>query len=819
MGNTKSQEEKNEYQGGCFYEALEIKDCYLGRYSILKNSLRPDHLYLSKQLNPVQYDSFQADVEEFSFRLTKSYRGFCDFHFIDPNPFDPDVYDMIFEFGNYLTVLQTEQSLWNFINDLTAALKSLEADGIHYPVIRKKYACYSPIHKCFKLLNPFCFGAFNEDLLRIYLNPNVNDNDKLLFLKAKVNKSVREFGITILALSSGLEEAHFVQNPGLIKGKLDSMEATYSEKLTQFLRFLIETRGELTFADVRIFFENGSHPLFRNIPKRTTISERNFPPQYSTQDQWGSNGRTTSLSGFPQVDPRNFYSLNNMNGNGYPLNAQNYQNQFDHSEPQSFRNNPNLAPAQNYNSNPYQGQHYQHGFPPNLNNTSVNHGFNSNANTWDSERGNQNLPSQRPVPYQPNLAHNGYPSNGNKPMLNSKNQDTITNNFNPLKPLDQYIDFYNQSTSMPSSQNNNNNQVHEKKQNENPLSNLDNYKKQTPRQEISKEEFTITNSEIIAYSKSKSEEENMASPIVPQNIQKRVTESKDSNTNPLKLVVPNNTPRTTIDNTEVANRIIAADPFVNKEIPDMFSKRNDEKVAQSTPINEPSSPAFPKFEDKIAEKKDVEVVEKIETSKKTSFIDVEEEKKPATNPNGLKVTKVRMKWLSEKNCHVEVVEYEDGSTEERPPRDQEMLKKIMENFLRKKEEEKTNEVPQHIPKKSAMHQYDVSTLTQKSDEKIVQDIDSFSIRLFSPDPDANSRLIYTSEIKELFDSFNEMMRIVDLRHDLRPSMYHNVEVDYFGTEIISSKFKADLKTDEDKEVKFEIRSLETHPFSAAGKNE
>ena len=833
MGNTKSQQEKSEYQAGCFYEALEIQDCYLGRYKVLKNSLRQDRLYFSKQLHPIQYDSYQADVEEFSGRLTKSYHGFCDFHFIDPNPFDPEAYDMVFEYGSCLTVLQNEQSLWSFINDITVALRALELDGTHYPVIRKKYAVFNPVLKCFKLLNPFNFDSYNDDLMRIYLNPAVVDQDKVLYLRAKINKSVRELGITILALASGLEEAHFVQNPGLIKSKLDSMELAYSDRLTTLLRFLIETRGELSFADIRLFIEKGGHPLFRASLKRSPMSERNFGLQFYPQDHWAQSGRNIIPNGLPVADPR-FYSLGSLNTNGFPM-AQNPMMGYDYHEPTSIRNHPN------FNSGSQYAPVYNQGFPPISNSPTLNKGLQKLNTGGDLAQYQSTDAIKRPGPYRPRtptkLSHNFYIQD---PMANTsrelnENDPNGKDSASP-KPLDQYLNNYSQSTGGYSNRSNNTQPAFERP-NPHHTNNIEFLKpvKMTADREV-KSEFKITESEILNTSNSPVDDNTIISPVTKERPAQKSQQDNDAK-DPLKLKVPNNTPRTTVEGQQMKSIPVVVEPK-NQAVPfkaesnsrpiepvktleptspvnmktqfNNFTAKKLDTSSENIPnIDEPCSPKFPEPIE-VPELESQEPVKLVHEKPTQSHEAVAEDIKQATsNPKKLKVAKVRMKWLSDKNCHVEVVEYEDGSTEERAPRDQAMLKMILDNFLRKREEEKNNDSPQqHVPKKSAMHQYDVTSLAPKTEIKSFHTIDSFCIRLFCPDPEKPSRLIYTSELKEVFDSFSEMMQIVDTKNEIRPSMYHNVEVDYFDSQITGNRWRVDKSEEQAEEIDMEEEDIQ-----------
>ena len=115
-----------------------------------------------------------------------------------------------------------------------------------------------------------------------------------------------------------------------------------------------------------------------------------------------------------------------------------------------------------------------------------------------------------------------------------------------------------------------------------------------------------------------------------------------------------------------------------------------------------------------------------------------------------------------------------------------------------------------------MHQYDVTSLAPKSEIKTSQTLDSFCIRLFCPEPEKPSRLIYTSELKEVFDSFSEMMRIVDTQNEIRPSVYHNVEADYFDAQVTGMRWKADRTEEKAEEIDMEREEVQKESVATSG---
>lgn len=276
MGNQQANDIASEVASKRITPLLKMTDCYIGNYLVLQNRTNTDSLYLQTQLNPEHYDQYVIDYEEFKRKIQASHEGICSFYSIDPSESNPEIYDMFFEFGHYLMVLENTKSIWEFIHQAVAGMCFLEANQLHYPFLRKKYFVYITSLRRFKVVNPFCFPPFLADYMRVYNNSNVTAFEKASFLKGKLNVNVREFGFVILSLIYNVDEASFIQSPSLIKQKVSETRGKFGDELFGFLSFLIECRAQLTFRDVQLYLKNGGHPLFVNPLLRNTIERGEF---------------------------------------------------------------------------------------------------------------------------------------------------------------------------------------------------------------------------------------------------------------------------------------------------------------------------------------------------------------------------------------------------------------------------------------------------------------------------------------------------------------------------------------------------------------
>jgi hypothetical protein len=299
MGNQSTNSIRGDIAGQRVVPLLTMSDCYIGNYVILQDRSRPDSLFMLTELNPENYDQYTVDYEEFQRKIESSNEGICTFLSIDPSECNPEVYEMVFEFGHFLLVLENAKSIWEFIHQAVASLSFLEANGLHFPFVRKKYFVYLQSLRRFKIVNPFAFPSFIADYMRVYSDSNVSSVEKAHFLKGKLNVNVRELGFVVLSLIFNIDEASFIQSPVLIRSKVRETRTKFGDELFAFVSFLIECRAQLTFRDVQTFLKTGGHPLFPNPLTRTTLErpERSSEFKMSLQGSFSSRLGPRSLPG------------------------------------------------------------------------------------------------------------------------------------------------------------------------------------------------------------------------------------------------------------------------------------------------------------------------------------------------------------------------------------------------------------------------------------------------------------------------------------------------------------------------------------------
>lgn len=289
MGNQSANSIRADISSRRITSLLAMNDCYVGNYVILQDRARPDALFMQTELNPENYDQFTVDYEEFQRRIETSHEGICNFMSIDPSERNPEVYEMVFEFGHFVLVLETAKSIWEFIHQAVAALSFLEASGLHFPFVRKKYFVYLQTLRRFKVVNPFCFPSFLADYMRVYSDAGLSLPEKTHFQRGKLNVNVRELGFVVLSLIFNVDEASLIQTPALIRPKLREVRTRFGDDLFAFVSFLIECRAQLTFRDVQAFLKTGGHPLFPNPLLRPTLEAKERSSDFKMNAP-GANG-------------------------------------------------------------------------------------------------------------------------------------------------------------------------------------------------------------------------------------------------------------------------------------------------------------------------------------------------------------------------------------------------------------------------------------------------------------------------------------------------------------------------------------------------
>lgn len=256
MGNKLGQELREKYTRSDYQEVLSHTDFSLGKYRIIRFTPPQNTFCLTKTLDPCAYDQYASDVDELTRKLMKAHNNICEFLFVEPNQEDLRIYDLVFEFGDFVnTGFQNERVIWTFVGDIVAALHFLQSEGFHYPALRKKYTVYHSATSAFKLLNPNCFPGHVEDAIGLYLNPERAVSEKKTALHQHLNRNVKELGVMVLALITGKEETTYFKTPSSIRSAVSELRASgrYTARLFNFLAFTIENRAVLSFDEVREF--------------------------------------------------------------------------------------------------------------------------------------------------------------------------------------------------------------------------------------------------------------------------------------------------------------------------------------------------------------------------------------------------------------------------------------------------------------------------------------------------------------------------------------------------------------------------------------
>lgn len=273
MGNSKSTVIKEEYETRRYRIIIQHTDPYIGPYQLIKFTNVGTILYLRTTIEPIKYDHYNSNYDLFSSKMQNMCKNICGFEFLNESAIQSQAYDLVFEFGNYInSQFQKEEVIWEFINGIMEGLAFLQAEGLHYPVLRKKYTTYVSDTNTFKLLNPFCFTEFVDKAIGVYFNCDVDLIEKADYSRQCINRNVKEFAIMILALIKNVDESQFIKNPTLIKPAIKSLRGVYSDDLVNLLAFIIRSREMLNFIDLRNFLEHSPDRFFNSITSKDSLT-------------------------------------------------------------------------------------------------------------------------------------------------------------------------------------------------------------------------------------------------------------------------------------------------------------------------------------------------------------------------------------------------------------------------------------------------------------------------------------------------------------------------------------------------------------------
>ena len=339
MGNSKSTALKEEYEARRYRTIIQHTDPYIGSYQLIKFPNKGNVLYLRATIEPTKYDHYNCDYDLFSSKMHNGCKNICSFEFLNESAVQAQAYDLVFEFGNYInSQFQKEDVIWEFIYGIMEALVFLQAEGLHYPVLRKKFTTYVSDNHTFKLLNPFCFAEFIDKAIGVYFNYDVDIIEKADFSRQCINRNVKEFAIMVLALINNVDESYFIRNPTTIKPAIKKLRGVYSDDLVNLLAFIIRSREMLNFIDLRNFLEQGSDRIFQSINSKDSLNGMNRKFRLNDTQASLTTHHTYSETNLPR---------GSVNTRHHENGEQNYQSG------KNYRSTGNIYPGQQ-NSNQQQ---------------------------------------------------------------------------------------------------------------------------------------------------------------------------------------------------------------------------------------------------------------------------------------------------------------------------------------------------------------------------------------------------------------------------------------------------------------------------------
>jgi hypothetical protein len=255
MGNSKSTALKELY-GKQRCEILQAEnDKRIGEFKVIGFQNFRDEIFILKVLDPSIYDEY-ADTNEFTHRLSQSCPAICDFHFIQVNSLNNELYDMIYEFGFPVKeCLVKEKHLWRFVEQTLAGLLFMESAGLHYPVVSKRYIARID-KKTTKLMNPYCFPDFIKEVLQIYLNPQNPVSKRRNYAMSQIATNVSDFGILLCSMVAPVSEYELRTDPKYVFQFLETYGKQISPKYAKLIWFiLLNSRPPKSFFEIREFIQ------------------------------------------------------------------------------------------------------------------------------------------------------------------------------------------------------------------------------------------------------------------------------------------------------------------------------------------------------------------------------------------------------------------------------------------------------------------------------------------------------------------------------------------------------------------------------------
>lgn len=248
MGNSKSKHIQDEYIRNNYTLITQQHDALLGHYDILVFSAFQEELFLRARIDPSAYRE-NIDIKAFVAKMLLGHPHVAVFYFV--NHQHQNTFDIVFEFARGLVrPLKKEKHFWALAQQLTSALAFLEENTMHYPHLTTRYVL-APSKRHYKLVNPYCFAPFINDVTQVYMNLMYPVRERNAFCSGQIARNISELGCLLLAsLDASFDELRGRQDVSYALQTLAALGPKYSPNLTEFLHAFFNPQAPITHTAV-----------------------------------------------------------------------------------------------------------------------------------------------------------------------------------------------------------------------------------------------------------------------------------------------------------------------------------------------------------------------------------------------------------------------------------------------------------------------------------------------------------------------------------------------------------------------------------------
>lgn len=151
----------------------------------------------------------------------------------------------------------SEAELWRLAHQIAQALQSLEAKGLYYPNVSRRYVGVDGAN--FKLLSPFAFPGYLREMFNVMANPVAPMSQRHQLFSANQKKNLNEYCAMLAALAGNTaNEAHLASDRGAFLSQMDSIGRRHS---SLFVFFLKQMADGSSFQSVLAFMNSNSASL------------------------------------------------------------------------------------------------------------------------------------------------------------------------------------------------------------------------------------------------------------------------------------------------------------------------------------------------------------------------------------------------------------------------------------------------------------------------------------------------------------------------------------------------------------------------------